>query len=94
MAEESFAREVAVLRAERVGQVTSHLVELSMLSVEVLRSCLEDEEPSVRLRAAGMVLVHMTKLRGEHDHDMRLASIERRLDESQRGDEDPQVEGG
>ncbi len=79
MTDDLFVREVAVLRAERVGQVTSQLVELSNQAVEVLGEALGHEEPHVRLKAAGMVLTHMSRLRADQDRDLRLAVIEETL---------------
>jgi hypothetical protein len=80
MTEERFANEVALLRSERVGQLLGELVELSTRSIQTIRECLEDESASIRLRAADLTLTHMSKLRREHDVDVRLGLIEAKLD--------------
>lgn len=76
----AFVVEVARRRAIRVDEVTGRLSEMCVRALEAVDGCLDSATPSVRLKAAEMVLTWFRRLRDEVDVDARLASLEGRFD--------------
>jgi len=77
--DEAFAAEVSRRRGEQVERVTGRLTELSVRAVDTLEAALDDESPTIRIRAADMTLNWLVRLRGEADLERRIAEIEHEL---------------
>ena len=80
--DEAFSQRVADLRREQVGALTGQLTALGPQALEAVRSCLDEERPSDRLRAASLVLSLILKFRELHDLEREVAEIKRLLTES------------
>lgn len=77
--DEAFAAEVSRRRGEQVERVTGRLTELSVRAVDALDVALDDESPTIRIRAADMTLNWLVRLRREADLERRIAEIEHEL---------------
>lgn len=77
--DEAFAAEVSRRRGEQVERVTGRLTELSVRAVDTLDVALDDESPTIRIRAADMTLNWLVRLRREADLERRIAEIEHEL---------------
>ena len=70
----------ALARAEgdAIDQATRNLLKLSQAALSVFEDVMDDEavSPGVRLRAADLVMVHLTRLRELRDVEQRLVALE------------------
>lgn len=79
LADKAFADEIARRRAAQVERVTGQLTQLSVRAVETLEAALDDEAPSIRLKAADLTLGWLVRLRREADLERRIVEIEQEL---------------
>lgn len=79
LADERFAAEVARRRSQQVERITGRLTELSIRAVDTLDTALDDDSPTIRLRAADLTLNWLVRLRREADLERRIAEIEKEL---------------
>jgi hypothetical protein len=77
--DEAFATEIARRRGQQVERITGRLSELSSHAVDTLTEALDDDSPTIRLRAADLTLNWLVKLRREADLERRIAEIEHEL---------------
>lgn len=90
MASPMFAAAVARRRGERLAEITGRVSDLGLRAVEVLDGALNDDNATMRLRAAQLVLTLARHLRAEVDTETRILALEVKVglvDDSEPDDE-------
>lgn len=83
--DETFVSELRKAEAEALTSLSRSLVGLGDKATEALRAALDDIKPSVRLRAAEIVLGNLLRLRELVDIESRLTALEKNYENSNEG---------
>lgn len=78
----SFNRRVARYRAELVKTAAGQLADTLTKAIGTLRHLLADDSPTIRLRAADLLLSHAVKVGDQADVHQRLEELEKKLSEA------------
>jgi HEAT repeat protein len=75
----TFRDRVTALRAAIVERAVGCLASASTKAAVTLAKLLDDEDPSIRLRAATAILTSMSKLRDHTEMEARMVELEQQL---------------